>query len=105
DRLREFAGACLHLVEQPHVLDRDHRLVGKGLDQLDLLVGKGLEFGLQHHDNPAKSPFAEHRNRQYGAVILLFDQFGKLIVGLLKYVADMNCTSLKGSSSRYRASS
>src|SRR5262249_33533970 len=40
DRLRELAGARLHLVEQPHVLDRDHRLIGEGLDQLDLLVGK-----------------------------------------------------------------
>ena len=28
----------LGLVEQPHVLDRDHRLVGEGLQQLDLLV-------------------------------------------------------------------
>ena len=38
-RLGEFARARLHLVEQPHVLDRDHRLVGEGLDQFDLLVG------------------------------------------------------------------
>ena len=30
----------LNLFEQPHVLDRDHRLIGEGLDQLDLLVGK-----------------------------------------------------------------
>ena len=29
-------GARLHLLEQPHVLDRDHRLVGEGLDELDL---------------------------------------------------------------------
>ena len=28
----------LHLVEQPHVLDRDHRLVGEGLDELDLAL-------------------------------------------------------------------
>ena len=31
---------CLHLVEQPYVLDGDHRLVGEGCDQLDLLVGE-----------------------------------------------------------------
>ena len=35
----KIVGARLHLVEQPHVLDRDHRLVGEGLHQLDLLVG------------------------------------------------------------------
>ena len=39
-RLGQFARARLHLVEQPHVLDRDHRLVGEGRDQLDLLVGE-----------------------------------------------------------------
>ena len=39
-RLGEIVGALLHLVEQPRVLDRDHRLVGKGLDQFDLLVGE-----------------------------------------------------------------
>ncbi len=41
----ELVGARLHLVEQPHVLDRDHRLVGKGLDQLDLLGGKRPHLG------------------------------------------------------------
>ena len=30
-RLGEIARARLHLVEQPHVLDRDHGLVGEGL--------------------------------------------------------------------------
>ena len=39
-RLGQVARARLHLVEQPHVLDRDHRLVGEGGDQLDLLVGE-----------------------------------------------------------------
>ena len=32
----ELGGARLHLVEQPHILDGDHRLVGEGLDELDL---------------------------------------------------------------------
>ena len=27
---------AVQLLEQPHVLDRDHRLVGKGLEQRDL---------------------------------------------------------------------
>ena len=36
-RLRELAALVLDFVEQAHVLDRDHRLVGEGLDQLDLL--------------------------------------------------------------------
>ena len=38
----EVAVARLHFLEQPRVLDGDHRLVGEGLDQLDLLVVNGL---------------------------------------------------------------
>ena len=37
-RLGKLARARLHLVEQPHVLDGDHRLVGEGGDKLDLLL-------------------------------------------------------------------
>src|SRR5262249_12520698 len=40
NRLAEFTRARLHLVEQPYVLDRDHRLVGKGSHQLNLFVGE-----------------------------------------------------------------
>ena len=36
----ELTALVLDFVEQPHVLNRDHRLVGEGFDQLDLLVGK-----------------------------------------------------------------
>src|SRR5262249_35191075 len=43
-RLRELARARLHLVEQPHVLDRNHRLVGEGRCQFDLFVGKRPYF-------------------------------------------------------------
>src|SRR6476620_3645923 len=39
-RLGEITGARLHLVEQPHVLDCNHRLVGERVDQIDLLLGK-----------------------------------------------------------------
>ena len=34
----------LDFVEQPHVLDRDYRLVGEGLHECDLLVSERLEF-------------------------------------------------------------
>jgi hypothetical protein len=40
-RLGEFQRALLLGLEQAHVLDRDHRLVGEGLSQLDLLVSEG----------------------------------------------------------------
>ena len=41
---RQVLGALLHLVEQPHVLDCDYRLVGEGGYQLDLLFGEWLNL-------------------------------------------------------------
>src|SRR6516225_11230294 len=41
-RLREFTRALLLRLEQPHVLNSDHRLIGEGSDQLNLLFGEGL---------------------------------------------------------------
>ena len=35
----QVLGARLHLLEQPHVADGDHRLVGESLEQLHLAVG------------------------------------------------------------------
>src|SRR5262245_880648 len=40
-RFGELARARLYFVEEPHVLDRDHRLVAEGREQLYLLVGEG----------------------------------------------------------------
>ena len=39
-RLRELSTLVLYFVEQPNVLDRDHRLVREGHDQLNLSVGE-----------------------------------------------------------------
>ena len=41
-RLAQFCIALLNLLEQPHVFDRDHRLIGKGFNQLDLPLIKRL---------------------------------------------------------------
>ena len=38
-------GTRLQLLEQPDVLDRDHGLIGKGLEQRDLRVGERSGFG------------------------------------------------------------
>ena len=39
-RLAQFCVALLEFFEQPHVLDRDHGLVGEGFEQSDLFVGE-----------------------------------------------------------------
>ena len=35
----------LEFVEQPHVLNSDHRLIGEGFEQLDLRRGEGAHLG------------------------------------------------------------
>ena len=39
------SSASVELLEQPHVLDGDHRLVGEGFKQLDLRRGEGAHLG------------------------------------------------------------
>ena len=56
--LGEVAGLGLHLVKQPHILDRDHRLVGEGRDQLDLFVGKGPHGATQQRERANRITFA-----------------------------------------------
>ena len=67
DRSRELAGPRLELLEQPHVLDRDHRLVGKGLEQRDLIVRKSAGLGAAHIDRADGLSVPQEGNRQDGA--------------------------------------
>ena len=54
----------LGLVEQPHVLDRDHRLVGEGLQQRDLLVGERAGVGRGRRDAADRPALAQQRHEQ-----------------------------------------
>ena len=63
-RLGHLAVPRLELREQPHVLDRDHRLVGERLQQLDLLVGERLDLGPPDGDRADGVTLAEHRDGQ-----------------------------------------
>ncbi len=58
----------LQLVEQPHVLDRDHRLVGEGLEQRDLVVGEPAGLAAGHRDRPDRLVVTEQRHRHPASV-------------------------------------
>ena len=79
-RFGEVAGLRLHFLEQPDIADGDYRLIGEGLQQLDLFVAEGMHFRPAKHDradafrsraakgtlkNAAVSPM---RTRQFPAV-------------------------------------
>ena len=55
ERLRQIARARLDFIEQPDILDGNHRLVGKGGDKLDLLrcewLGGHLPYEEHSHDS------------------------------------------------------
>jgi hypothetical protein len=65
-RLGKFAGAGLHFFEQPYVFDRDHRLVGKGADQLDLLFCERLDLRSRKDHHPYKGALTHQRDAKHG---------------------------------------
>jgi hypothetical protein len=60
----ELATLVLDFVEQPHVLDRDRRLVREGRDQLDLLVGERLNGAARQDQHAGRSALAQHRHAE-----------------------------------------
>ena len=62
----ELAALVLDFLEQPHVLDGDHSLVGEGGDQLDLLVGEWLHLRpRQCHNADRDIPLAAAERRAW----------------------------------------
>ena len=66
--LRQLPVLILDFVEQPHVLDRNRRLVGEGLDQLDLLIAKWPHLGTRQRHDPDRGALAQQRNAEYGSI-------------------------------------
>ena len=57
--LAQFCVAFLQFVKQPHVLDRDHRLVGEGFEKRDLLFGKRTDLRASNVNSSDHKPFAK----------------------------------------------
>ena len=62
ERLLNLASTRLYLVEEPHVLDRDHGLVGEDLEQSNLLIGKGERLRAANDNRAYRLVFAEQRD-------------------------------------------
>ena len=71
--LAQFCVALLQFLEQPHVLDRDDRLIGEGFEQSDLLVGERTNFGSANCNHPDRNAFAQQRRGQNGPNTRLLD--------------------------------
>src|SRR5215472_19288102 len=67
--LAQFRVALLQFFEQPHVLDGDHSLVGKGLQQLDLRQGERSHRGATCGHISNEFPLLTKGSGQVGAVV------------------------------------
>ena len=65
-RFREIVGASAQLVEQAGVLDGDHRLIGKALEQRDLFLVKRLDLRASNSNDPDGNPFTQQWGGEYG---------------------------------------
>src|SRR5215475_1505974 len=76
----KLARARLHLVKQPHVLDRDNRLIGEGFDQLNLLVGERAHHLASKHQGADRNTFAHERYAEHGGDVRLLRPLGERLV-------------------------
>ena len=67
-RFCKLPALVMDFVEQPHVLDRDHRLVGEGGDQLDLLVGERFHRASRQCNDADRRSFPQQRDAEDGAI-------------------------------------
>ena len=77
--------AGLQLIEEPHVLDGDRRLVGEGLHQGDLTVGERMDLMPMHDDDPEQLLCPQERDDEYGPVGLEVLP----VVGILRIATDI----------------
>ena len=65
--MREVPVPRFQLVEQPHVLDGDDRLISEGLEQSDLRIGKWPGFQPADGDGANRIALAHQRNAEGAA--------------------------------------
>ena len=95
ERFLEVAGALLQFADQPRVLDRDHRLVGEGLHQLDLSLGERLDALARQCDDADRLAFAQQRHPELSAQIAERCRFAEPVFRVGSGVGDMHCLALQ----------
>ena len=98
--LSQLARARLHLVEQAHVLDRDHGLVGEGRDQLDLLLGERPDDAPRQADHADHRIPAQQRHAEHGSPVSLGLRLEPGELGVLEHVGDVHASCLRARSGR-----
>ena len=93
----------LNLTEQPRVLDRDHRLIGERLDELDLSARKSPGFRARERKNALHPPLAQERNANYGAEVSEFRRPAQSeLIRRFEHVGDFDDLAHQGSVANMR---
>jgi hypothetical protein len=102
-RFAQFLRASLHLLEQSHVLNRDHCLVGEGRQQLNLPVRERHRFGLADGDRAHWFPVPQHGHGKRGPPVPRQRQFMR-ILRIREKVVDVGYVTIQyGSVGEHRA--
>ena len=96
ESFRQLGRASIDLIEQSNVFDRDDRLVGEGLDELDLLLGERMHRAASQNDDPQDEAVAQQRDAERGPIVPEFLALPQLIFRIGEAVGQMNCASLEG---------
>ena len=88
-RLAEFAAARLHLVEQAHIFDGNHSLIGEGLQQRDLSRREKPWPRSSDVDGADRAAFPEHRHGSDGAGVDGRRHVANCVVGVSLEVGDL----------------
>jgi hypothetical protein len=86
----ELCSFILELLEQPHVLDGDHRLVGERSYEIDLLIGKTIDFVSPKGKYSDHNAVAQERDPQQGAITFNTLLFLQPIVRVSKNILNLN---------------
>src|SRR5215831_18316569 len=86
----KLARTRLYLVEQAHVLNRDHRLVGEGGDEIDFSLREWIDYDAGQDEHADRSSLAQQRNAERGTMTAASLNFvpGKFRIG--QDVRDVN---------------
>ena len=87
--------ALAQLVEQPRILDRDHRLIGEAGGQLDLLVREGLDARADKPKYADQCLLAQQRNAEQRAVADDLLSFPIGVFRVLQHIGDVDRSTLQ----------
>ena len=65
DRTCQFVGSLIQFFEQPHVLDGDDGLGGKGFEKFDLLLGERADLHAADMNRPDRNSLAQQRRGKH----------------------------------------